>query len=308
MKLKEAREILNLSQNATPEEAKKRYREYTKLYHPDINKEHGAEDKFKKINEAYQCVSTGKDTERQENRPQQSWNPFNINFGHEVQVMPTNLYTTISFKESVLGCKKELKFNRDGKCTGCNGLGQITLNNGCGKCNGRGTVTTQKGNMIFTQTCDKCFGRTNTEVCKNCNGNATINSDVVINVNIPGGVNSGNILRLSGMGSFIGSVFGLDSFSDAHLHITVTPDSNLQINGRDVISNLEITLLEALQGCLKNVPTIHGLKEINIPTQSKNKEEIIIPNLGVNEEGSQRVILSVIYPENIDDIINILSK
>ena len=76
MNLKEAYSILEIPQGTPPEDAKKKYRELTKKYHPDINKDAGAEDKFKKINEAYQVVSSGKSNDRAE-QPQwqqnQAW-------------------------------------------------------------------------------------------------------------------------------------------------------------------------------------------------------------------------------------------
>ena len=53
MNLKEAYTTLELAEGASPEEAKKKYRELTKKLHPDVNKDPGAEAKFKKINEAY---------------------------------------------------------------------------------------------------------------------------------------------------------------------------------------------------------------------------------------------------------------
>ena len=98
MRLDEAYSILEIPSSSTPDEAKKKYRQLSKKYHPDINKEPGAEDKFKKINEAYQIVSTGKDTEASRPVPQHNY-PSNI-----------DIRTTISFKESVLGCKQSLKF------------------------------------------------------------------------------------------------------------------------------------------------------------------------------------------------------
>ena len=66
MNLKEAYKILEIPQTATPEEAKKKYRELAKEFHPDVNKDAGAEAKFKKINEAYQVVSSGKGTDRED--------------------------------------------------------------------------------------------------------------------------------------------------------------------------------------------------------------------------------------------------
>src|ERR1035437_2497404 len=201
MQIKEAYSILEIPQTSTPEEAKKKYRELSKKFHPDVNKDPGAESKFKKINEAYTYISSGKGDEES----YQSFNPFGQQnpFGrrHQVQVESINLYTTISFKESVFGSKKDLKFKRKGKCENCNGQGQYQLNNGCDKCNGRGQTVTVQGNMMFQQTCDKCRGRVKTETCTSCS-NGSIDTDVSINVTIPGGVESGNILRLNGMGNY----------------------------------------------------------------------------------------------------------
>ena len=50
-------EVLGLSKGASEDEIKKAYRQLAKKYHPDINKEPGAEEKFKEINEAYDTLS-----------------------------------------------------------------------------------------------------------------------------------------------------------------------------------------------------------------------------------------------------------
>ncbi len=313
MKLQEARDVLGVSAGASQDEVKKKYRELTKKYHPDVNKEPEAEEKFKKINEAYQCVSTGKSTDREENLnsgfSNSHYNPFS-NFGNRRQNNAPNidLHTTISFKESVLGCKKELKFSRNGKCTNCNGNGYFNINNGCDRCGGSGNISGRQGNMIFNRTCDKCFGKSTSDACKLCEENGFVNTDVSITVNIPGGVMTGNILRLGGMGNYVGSFMTMDQYTDAHLHITVMPDDNLSLDGANVISTLDISLLDALRGCNKSVKTILGLKDIVIKPMSRNKDEIIISNAGVNGLGNQIVILDVKYPDNANKIIDILSS
>ena len=130
-----------------------------------------------------------------------------------------------------------------------------------------------------------------------------------INVSVPAGICNGNTLRLQGMGHYAGSVFGMsDQYSDAFCHITVTEQEGLSVQNEHVISHLDISLLDALKGCSKSVDTIFGEKNIDIPSQSKNKDEIIIPHLGIAEVGDQKVILNIQYPSNIDALIEMLSK
>ena len=308
MNFKEAYAILEIPETSSPEEAKKKYRELTKKLHPDVNKEPGAEDRFKKINEAYQVISTGKSTDREES----SWHstkvrdPFGRHTTINYQAENIDLYTTISFKDSILGCKKEMKFNRKAKCKDCNGQGETTINNGCDKCGGRGQVVGKHNNMIFIRTCDKCYGRSQTVSCSVCNATGVMDVEADITVSIPGGIHNENILRLNGMGHYMGSFGPLDQYTDAHLHVLVTPEPDLSLDGNDVISKLEITLLEALRGCDKKVNTILGAKNIEIKPLSKNKDEVVISGLGVNRIGNHKVILSVTYPNNVAPLIDTL--
>jgi len=319
MNLQEAYSILEVPPGTSPEDAKKKYRELTKKYHPDVNKDEGAEDRFKKINEAYQCVINGKGTDPEPVMQESGFNPFqgfpgiNVNpFGgrQQIQVEHISLQATLSFKESVLGCQKDISFSRNGKCTDCNGQGQIQSNNGCDKCGGKGQIVGRQGNMIFTRTCDKCFGRNSINQCQACSSKGTVNTQVSGTVNVPPGVVSGNILRLNGFGHYITSFMGTDQYSEAHLHLTVLPEEGLSLEGQDVVSKLSLSFLDALQGTNVQVKTIMGDKELVISPCSRNKDEIKIPNLGVAGIGSQKVVLDVKYPEDkeiISKLINVLN-
>ncbi len=313
MNLKEAYSILEIPQNTSPEDAKKKYRELAKKYHPDVNKEPDAEAKLKKINEAYQVVSSGKSTDREEVR-NTGWgglddifNPFG---GRQQVIYAENivLQTTLSFKEAVLGCKRNLTYKRRAKCRDCNGQGETPINNGCEKCGGRGQVVTRQGNTIMMRTCDKCGGRTSVNVCNTCEGEGVVDAEADITVNVPGGRNNGDVLRLSGMGNYVSSFGPMDQHTDAHLYITVTPEPGLSLDGNDVVCTLRLSLLDALQGYQCKVNTINGEQEIKVPALSKNKEEVVLPRLGVNGAGRQRVILDIDYPKDISKVIETLKN
>lgn len=311
MKLHEAYNILGLSPGAAPEEAKKQYRKLTKEFHPDINKEAGAEDKFKKINEAYQVVQTGKGTDPEDRRPthQNPFSNFHRQYYSQIMEQPDNIdvNTTISFKESVLGCKKEVKYSRLAKCQICGGNGEVRRNNGCKKCGGKGQTVIRQGPSVMITTCSECFGKSEVDSCSTCAGDGTVNTDVSVHVSVPAGITDGTTLRLQGMGHYAGSVFGFaEQYTDALCHVTVTPENGLSIEGRNVVSQMKISLLEALEGCTCTVKTIYGDKEIVVKPQSRNREEVIIPHCGVAGMGSQRVVLDVQYPNDIDKLINVL--
>jgi molecular chaperone DnaJ len=312
MQVKEAYAILEIPQTSTPEEAKKKYRELTKKFHPDVNKGADAEAKFKKINEAYQVVSSGKSTDREDVQwqGQQPFNPFGGNpFGQQrtFNAIPINIKTTISFKESVLGCEKDLKFNRNAKCTDCDGAGEVAINNGCAACGGKGQVVRRQGSMIFIQSCPKCNGQTQKKDCNTCKTKGVLETETSVRVSIPGGILDGNILNLRGMGHFTGSFGPMDQNSDTHLHVKVTPEPGLSLEGTNVITTLELSLQEALQGCKKIINTINGYQDIEVSPKTRNKDEVIIPYLGVNKTGNQRVILDVKYPEDISTLVDFLN-
>lgn len=301
MKLNEAYTVIGLAPGATPEETKKQYRKLTKEFHPDINKAPDASEKFKKINEAYQCIQNGKGSDPE---------PFNP-FGRSqttYHIEHIKLSTIISFKESVFGCKKELKFTRTSKCNNCNGDGAVPVNNGCTACGGRGQSVVRNGNAVFIQACQKCHGQTGSTPCKQCDSNGSIQAEATVNVSIPGGVVNNNILRLSGMGNYIGSFIAFEQNSDVHLHITVTPEPGLSIKGQDVVSFLELSLVEALEGCTREIKTVSGNKKIEISPLSRHHDEIKIPKLGVSQVGAHKVILDVLYPKDTFKLIEMLKE
>lgn len=302
-------ETLKLPMTATDAEVNQRYRELSKIHHPD-NQKTGDAELFKKITTAKNAILNPE--------PPTNNIPFggsNVSgsypFGRRTQQVEVEydasnveVSTQISFAESVLGTKKEIKFNRKSKCQACNGQGMKNIHNGCTDCNGSGhTVRHQNGAVMIT-TCMKCRGKSARQTCTECNTTGVVDSEVLLNVNIPGGVKDKNMLRLANMGNFCGGFGPFDQYTDAFLLLHVTPDPNLSIVDNDVVLKLQISLEEAVKGCKKTVKTIAEDRDIEILPMSRNKDEVIIKNMGVNRQGSQRVILDVQYPPNIIKMIN----
>ena len=312
MRLQEARQILDLSKDATPEEAKKKYRSLAAKMHPDVNKEPDAEEKFKKINEAYECIKSGKDSDQIGRQSHQGYSPFNP-FGQQVQqireVNNIDIHLAISFKESILGCKKEVKYSRHTKCSNCEGQGEIKLHNGCVKCGGKGQITQQHRGVVMVSTCTSCYGRSQTESCANCQGEGSLETETNIQINVPAGIHNGNALRLQGMGNYAGSFMGsFDQSTDVYCHLKVEEDEDLQLEETDVVSHLSLHLLDALTGCTMNIKTIFGHQDIQIPAGARNKEEVIIPKMGVAGTGNQRVILNISYPSDVSKLIEAMKN
>jgi molecular chaperone DnaJ len=292
----QAFKLFELSQNSTPEEIKKKYKELVKLHHPDRNEnKEQATNKIKEINEAYSLLSN-----KTSPKPQEQI--------HE------NIFisTTISFKESVLGSKKQFTYNRIAKCNPCNGHGKIPKPSDCKKCNGTGKITNKQGSkhnqMVFIQTCDQCHGKQEFIDCQNCFQSGSIGIETSINVSIPIKIKTDSTIRLSNMGNFVGSSsFGfmsMEQYTDLFINISVTPDPNFYLDEQNnIIHDLQISLLDALQGKEVSVPTIHGEEKITVPPKSKNKDKITIQNLP-----DYQVNLIVNYPEDVSQLVSFLGK
>lgn len=321
MRKAEAFAELELPETASQDECKKAFKRLAVKYHPDVNKDSGAETKFKRVNEAFQAIDSNNFSD---NPVSFGGMPFGGGFGFNINDLfdsfgfgqksnknrqsapPKDIHVnqTITFKESVLGCKKDITYTCDIMCEKCHGDGDILVDNGCKICKGKGRISGQQGRMFFERPCNVCKGQVKHEACSTCSSHGKLPSERTITASIKPGITDGTVLRMAGVGNFSAPYGGGHVF----VSVKVISDPDLIINGEDVVTQVHISLLEALMGCKKEIKTIDGKQEIDIVAPFKNKDEVILPKLGISRTGNERVIVHIDYPEQLDQLINVLKQ
>ena len=313
----EALKILDLKDGASDDEVKKKFRKLAFSKHPDRNKEEGAEDEYKKLSSAYEYLKNPppepkragfrRSTQRQQGG---IWDAF---FGGAKQIkVPPHIQTSckISFKDSVLGCNKKIRIKRIIKCDDCSGQGQVTVGDSCSGCRGLGTVTEtlqHRGGYVTVQRmCTDCDGRGGDKKdCSKCSGSAGIKTDSDFDVEIKGGILSGQKIRLPGAGNYY-SAMGMAQSTDIFLIVRVDRDPDMRIVGNQVISTLEVTLYEALKGTTKKVRTVMGERSLEIRSGARHQDKVSLTGHGVRGIGDHSFTLNVQYPEDTIKLIEAL--
>jgi len=330
-------EVLGIQKNATKDEIKKAYRKLSKQYHPDLNKEPGAEEKFKEIAEAYEVLSDDQKRARYDQfghqDPNQGFGGFGgaEGFGGFEDIFSSffgggrtrrdpnaprkgddlQYRMTISFEEAVFGKEKEIEIPREETCDTCNGTGAKTgtSKETCSYCNGSGqtseTVNTPFGQMVNRRTCSHCqgSGQIIKEKCSTCHGAGTIKRRKKINVNIPAGVDDGQQLRLSGQGE--AGVNGGPA-GDLYIVFHVRASDKFERDGDDIYLELPITFPQAALGDEIEVSTIHGKVKMKIPAGTQSGDRFRLKGKGVKNvhgygNGDQHVIVQIITPKKLTE-------
>ena len=209
--------ILGVSQGASPEELKKAFRNLSKKYHPDLNKDPDAEEKFKEINEAYSALSNKKPADASvedlfKNFFGGNANPFRRGPGvrkpnRKAPVRGNDLkfVKDMPMFYFIAGGQVDFDLVFNDVCLGCNGTGSGDWKE-CPNCNGEGVFvqSMREGNTFFTrtETCNACrgIGEVGVEKCTDCSGKGVIETRKVIKLNIPKGATDGYVEKQPGQG------------------------------------------------------------------------------------------------------------
>lgn len=191
----------------------------------------------------------------------------------------------LSFAEAAFGCKKSINLNRSETCSHCNGSGakngtEITT---CSRCGGTGTVrqaqNTPFGQIVSEGVCPDCHGsgKKIKEKCPYCNGAGITRENRNIELNIPGGIDSEQVLTLRGQGE-AGKNGG--PAGDMQILIQVEPHKLLKREGFDVYVDVPISFTEALLGAKVKVPGISETLEITVPELTQTGTIIAVKGKG----------------------------
>lgn len=300
-------DILGVSKTASDEEIKSAYRKLAKQYHPDLfagkpeAEKKNAEEKFKKINHAYQVLSDSQkranyDQFGSEEGPQFSsagGGGFSGGFGDFGDIF-SNIFSgfgsqrsssransarpgddiqircTIDFQDSVKGVVQDLKFRRKEVCPSCNGSGAKSASaiKTCTKCGGSGVVRVNQntifGSIVSETTCPDCKGKGKivTEVCKDCLGKGFVTNIRTVHAKIPAGINDGQTLVYRGDGDC-----GLNGAPNGNLIILINVKSHPLFvrKGFDINYELPISFVTATLGGEVDIPTPYGPYKYKIP-------------------------------------------
>lgn len=215
---------------------------------------------------------------------------------------------SISFEEAAKGCVKTVSYDQVDVCPDCRGTG---ARNGstrtCPQCGGTGQVRVSQrtpfGLVQTTRTCDRCggTGRIIDEPCPTCGGRGRIRHRRTIEINIPAGIDNGQVLNVSGKGN-AGENGGPGG--DLHVSVSVRPHPIFERKGFDIWCEMPITFTQAALGAEVVVPTIDGRVEYEVHpgTQPGDVFKLRgkgIQRLGSRGRGDQYVRMTVEVPKNL---------
>ena len=264
--MKKYYDILGIKENATDDEIKAAYRKLAIKYHPDKNKDPGAEDKFKEIQHAND-VLTGKSQGVNESFE----NPFSQQVTLDIQI---NI--EIAFNDIYNGITLTKKYNRTSQCVPCQGSGiNLQDTEKCTACKGLG----HKNKMI----CNQCHGQgiTYKSACRVCKGRKITTNEQSIELYLGAIRQKKNTYSYQGYGNdygmfMSGSLFILITVTDWPDHVKFSENSD------DLVETLDIHYEDAINGTSINYKHPNGkIFKVEIPAKSNTNNSIRLKELGL---------------------------
>jgi molecular chaperone DnaJ len=296
-------EVLGVPRNADEKAIKSAFRQLALEYHPDRNKEPGAEDKFKEIAEAYAVVSDPKKRAAYDSGGMLGVAGFSsedlfggINFeeifggrgfgfdwggesffdrifqrNRSVRGEDLTVSLVIPLEQVARGCEEKVRVARMESCPDCQGSGAKsgTKPRACEACAGTGrqTTTQRKDGMLFQQVnvCPKCDGRGHfvDNPCPKCAGRGEVEREESVTVKVPPGIEEGMGLRVPGCGLI--SADGKSPPGDLLVVVRSRPDPRFERDRANLWRAEQVEIPDAVLGATRDVPTLDDTVKVKIP-------------------------------------------
>ncbi len=309
-------ELLGVARDASADDIKKAYRKLARELHPDKNpgnKE--AEEKFKRVSHAYEVLSDDEQRARYDRFGEAGMNgggggdPFAGGFGDIIDAFfgggspfgggsgrsgpsgpprgqDLEVVLDVSFVDAVFGSQQEVRVRSAVVCEDCGGSGAArgTSPTTCPDCRGSGQVRRVRqsmlGQMVTSNVCGRCsgMGRTIDKPCTSCRGDGRIVKENSYTVDIPAGIDSGQTLRLTGRGA-VGIRGG--QAGDLYVHVRVADHDVYRREDDDLVTDVEISIIQAALGTQLTLPTLDGDEELIVPAGTQFGREFVLKGRGV---------------------------
>lgn len=294
-----------MEKNATPSAIKKAYRQLALKFHPDNNKEEGAEKKFKEVAEAYEVLSNSQKRRLYDlgGNPNQQRQTQSRSHGHRIN--PQDIFNQyfgggrnpfrqkrrtwedrdrdiheqigLTFVESVQGCKKEVTIKIKSPCPDCKGRGSTKFEK-CNHCDGTGELEIIQPPFILKGSCSNCQGTGEVSIgqCSKCHGSGYVKAgEKVLVVTIPAGVYDGFGMKIRGEGNP----------PDGNLIVTLLVKEHdfFYRRNHDLICSISVPYSYLVLGHKVSVPTIGGENDIHfdIPPGTESGKSFRLKGMGI---------------------------
>ena len=327
-------ELLGVERTASDAEIKRAFRKLARELHPDVSQEPDAQERFRAVAEAYEVLS---DAERRQlydrygraGLKRGGYAPtdfsnlsdifsaffgddlFSRNRGGRARGGDAGVAATIELADAHAGVTRTVEVEVAVACERCDGDGAEpgTERVTCQTCGGQGHLQHVSrsvfGEFVRTQACPACAGagRTVETPCTSCEGAGLVVQSRELEVEIPAGIHHGQQIRIRGAGHA-----GLEGGppGDAYVEVHVTHDPRFERDGDDILSQVDLTIVQAARGASVSVPTLQGDAELVFEAGTQPGEVRVLrgkgmPSLQRSGRGDHRVLVNVAVPRRLTD-------
>jgi molecular chaperone DnaJ len=330
-------ELLGVGRDADDAQLKKAFRKCARELHPDVNEAPDAEERFREVAEAYEVLSNTETRQLYDRYGHAGlrgggFTPgqfdfgslsdlFSAFFGDDVFGVAARPGRTrggdlaaevaISLADAAAGTTRDVPFTVAVSCADCQGSGVApdTTTETCPDCAGTGRLQQVSrsllGEFVRAQTCGRCRGRgvVVTTPCPACDGAGRVLEERTLEVSIPAGIHDGQRIRLSGEGH-AGALGG--RAGDVYVRVRVAEDPRFVRQANDIVSKVDLTIVQAALGATVAVPTLDGEVELDFAPGTQPGELRVLRGKGMPVlqgfgRGDHRIVVNVVVPRRLTE-------